>query len=254
MSAYVYSSETGTWGEPAVLPDQIASFTYYASVLVGNSLLYFLSDGEEIQEYDLARHSLTVFDAPDNSFEQKFNLMLGENGELVVSESINGRLILWSRELSGGTGGAGWVPSRVICLENILPNDALVDSVHVMGFAEGANSIFLSTVAGLFMIELQSDRARKVCDDHGFCNLIPVVGFYTPLSRDERQNLPPSSIEEAGVEDVGDLEKTFDQAQQLFDKGFNAIKEGDFVNDYECVCYDLHFRFSCFGKRCSGGW
>jgi hypothetical protein len=137
-SVCVYSSETGTWGEPTSLHGEFGNFTQYSSVLVGNSLLYFLSDGEAVQEYDLAMHSLAVFDTPDNSYEQKFNLMLGEKGELGVSECVNGlngHLKLWSRELSGGT-GARWVLSRVIYFQNLLPNDA-VDSVYVLGFAEG---------------------------------------------------------------------------------------------------------------------
>ncbi|KAM0928183.1 hypothetical protein ACQ4PT_002320 [Festuca glaucescens] len=190
-SACVYSSETGTWGEPTLLHGEIGNFTLYASVLVGNSLLYFLSDGEASQEYDLARHSLTVFDAPDNSFEEKFNLMLEENGELGVSESLDRRLNVWSRESSGGT-AARWVLTRVIYFENLLPNGALVDSVDVLGFAEGANAIFVTTFAGLFMIQLQSDRVTK--------------------------------------------------AQQLFNKGSNSIKEGDFVNAFECVSHDLKIR------------
>jgi hypothetical protein len=48
----VYSSETGTWGEPTSLHGEFGNFTQYSSVLVGNSLLYFLSDGEAVQEYD----------------------------------------------------------------------------------------------------------------------------------------------------------------------------------------------------------
>uniref|UniRef100_A0ACD5X9F9 Uncharacterized protein n=1 Tax=Avena sativa TaxID=4498 RepID=A0ACD5X9F9_AVESA len=253
-SVCVYSSETGIWGEPTSLYREIGNFTLYSSVLVRNSLLYFMSDGEAIQEYDLGRHKLSVFDTPDDSFKLKFNLMLADNGELGVSESIGRRLKLCSRELSGGT-GARWELSRVIYFENLLPHGALVDLVEVLGFAEGANAIFVNTVAGLFMIELQSDRVRKVYDDdHGFFNLIPVVGFYTPLPRDERQNLPPSSpTEEATGEDGGDLGKIFDQAQQLFDKGSNAIKEGDFVNAFECVNHDLQIRVLCYGEAALEG-
>uniref|UniRef100_A0ACD6AA05 Uncharacterized protein n=2 Tax=Avena sativa TaxID=4498 RepID=A0ACD6AA05_AVESA len=246
-SVCVYSSETGTWGEPTSLYGEIGNFTLYSSVLVRNSLLYFMSDGEAIQEYDLARHSLTVFDTPDDSFQQKFNLMLAGNGELGVSESLDRRLKLWSRELSGGT-GARWELSRVIYFENLLPDGALVGLVDVLGFAEGANAIFVNTVAGLFLIELQSDRVRKVCDDdHGFCNLIPVVGFYTPMLQNVQQNLPTSSTsEEAGAEDGARLEETFDQSQELFYEGSNVIKEGDFVN--ERVNHDLQIRVPCYGE------
>jgi hypothetical protein len=68
-------------------------------------------------------------------------------------------------------------------LENLLPNGTT--SVNVLGIAEGANAIFVSTFDGLFTIELQSERVRKVLDedyDDG-SSLIPIVGFYTPHPR-----------------------------------------------------------------------
>ena len=95
------------------------------------------------------------------------------------------RLKLWTKEPSYGT-DAIWVLSRVINLNILLPNDALVDainSVQVLGFAHEANVTFVVTVAGLFSIELQSKRVRKVSGHRGFCNLIPVVSFYTPHAR-----------------------------------------------------------------------
>jgi hypothetical protein len=242
ISACVYSSETGTWGEPTLLHRQVANYTQYSSVLVGNSMVYFLSDGEQIQEYDLARRSLTLFNAPDDSFEEKFNIMLAENGELVVSEYLDQRLKVWSRESSGGT-GARWVVSRVIYLENLLPTGALVGSVDVLGFAEGANAIFVTTVAGLFMIELQSGRVRKVCDDHGFCNLIPVVGFYTPRSRlralggQHNAPLPPWNPAK---------EEALKFAHELFDKGCKAMQERNFANASYCFNRALKIRLGSY--------
>jgi hypothetical protein len=65
----------------------------------------------------------------------------------------------------------------------------------------------------------------KVCGTNSFFNqLIPVVDFYTPMSRNEHQDipLPNASEEERGEEE----EKKVDLAQQLFDNGLNASKEG----------------------------
>ncbi|KAM3231286.1 hypothetical protein ACQJBY_061450 [Aegilops geniculata] len=192
-SAAVYSSETRMWGELTSMHGEfVMYFEYYSSMLIGRSL-YFLSDGGLIMEYDLVRHGLTVLDTPDcqpdympdGGLEYRFNLMLAESGALGVSEELGQRLKLWTKEPSYGT-DAIWVLSRVINLNILLPNDALVDainSVHVLGFAQEANVTFVVTVAGLFSIELQSKRVRKVCGRRGFCNLIPVVSFYTPHSR-----------------------------------------------------------------------
>ncbi|KAF7075928.1 hypothetical protein CFC21_080658 [Triticum aestivum] len=193
-SAAVYSSETGMWGELASMHGEfVMYFEYYSSVLIGRSL-YFLSDGGLILEYDLVRHGLTVLDTPDcqpdymsddDGLDNRYNLMLAESGALGVSEELGQRLKLWTKEPSYGT-DAIWVLSRVINLNILLPNDALVDainSVQVLGFAHEANVTFVVTVAGLFSIELQSKRVRKVSGHRGFCNLIPVVSFYTPHAR-----------------------------------------------------------------------
>jgi hypothetical protein len=99
-------------------------------------------------------------------------------------------------------------------------------SLVVLGFAEGADVIFVDTVLGLFTIELLSERVTKVCGTNSFFNqLIPVVDFYTPVSRNEHQDTPLSNAsdeEERGEEE----EEKVDQAQQLFDNGLNASKEG----------------------------
>lgn len=85
---------------------------------------------------------------------------------------------------------------------------------------------------------------RKVCH-HGFGNLIPVVGFYPPVPGGKPSEEPN---EEAGGEEGGEEEKTVDWAQLLLSKGSNAIKEGDFVNTFECVSNDHNIRVPCYGE------
>ncbi|XP_047071360.1 uncharacterized protein LOC124680334 [Lolium rigidum] len=233
-SACVYSSETDTWGEPTSTHVQFAmDFGYYSSVLVGRSLLYFMSDFWLIVEYDWARHSVRVFEVPDEAGDgERCTLMLADDGGLGVTElteDLNPHLKLWSRVASDVT-DARWVLSRVINLEKLLPIGALVRNVGllVVGFAEGANVIFVNTVAGLFAIELQSGRVNMVCHDQGPCRLIPVVTFYTPVPRNRHQDLRLSNAAKVlgGQEERGEQDTTVDRAQQLFDDGSNAIKEG----------------------------
>ncbi|CAM0877563.1 unnamed protein product [Alopecurus aequalis] len=223
-SACLYSSETSTWGElTSMHGEDDMDFTDYSSVLVGRSLLYFMSDVGLILEYDLARNELTVIDTPDP--ESNYLLMLAEDGGLRLTEKLDSHLKLWSREESDRT-DARWVLSRIIDLRNLLPADALVNaemSLTVLGFAERANVIFVDTADGLFTIELVSERVRKVYGNNDFHQLFPVVGFYTPVSRNEHQDLPLSN---ASVEERGEEEITVDQAQQLFDNGPKPIKEG----------------------------
>uniref|UniRef100_A0ACD5WCE1 Uncharacterized protein n=1 Tax=Avena sativa TaxID=4498 RepID=A0ACD5WCE1_AVESA len=232
-SACVYSSETGTWGELTSMHcDLEVDSAQFSSVLVGSSLFYFLSDDAKILEYDLARHGLAAFDPPDlHNYDERSNIMLAEDGGLGVSQVSDTHLKLWSRDTD-----ARWVLSRVIKLENYIPNDALVDAtafIYVVGFAEGANAIFVSTIAGIFMIDLQSERVMKVCDCRCLWNLIPIVSFYTPLPQSKHHGTPPSNPSEEATckERGGDEEEAVEWEHQLFDKGSNAIQGGDSVND-----------------------
>jgi hypothetical protein len=235
-SAYVYSSETGTWGAPASMQRMFSmDFTRYSSVLVGRSQLYFMSDDVWILGYDLAKHNLTVIDPPDflSSDVGIFNIMPAEDGGLGlgVCQYLHPNLKLWTKDTD-----APWVLSRVINLGRSLPAGNILNpdgKVQLMSFAEGANVVFFNTVTGIFIAGLQSQKVRKVCVKRGFCNLIPVVGFYIPVHRGVCY---PS--EESGSEE----EKTVDQAQQLLDKGSNAIKEGSLVNTSECVSHDTEIR------------
>ncbi|CAM0951944.1 unnamed protein product [Alopecurus aequalis] len=232
--ACVFSSETGTWVKLTSMQSEFMGFIDQSSVLVGRSLLYFLSDDELILEYDSARHIMAMLLPPCSSgYERKFNIMLAEDGGLGVGEySSPENLKLWTREASVGA-DAHWVLSRVIDLANLLPIDALPNAdsrVQVVGFAEGTNTILLNTVAGIFTVELQSERVRKVCDSPGFCMLIPVVSFYTPVPRGVHHDPPSSGPNEAGGEEGEKKEKVIEQLQQIFDTGSNATEEGDFVD------------------------
>jgi hypothetical protein len=216
--AYVFSSETGTWGDRASRRRcrEFMGFMDHSSVLVGRSLLYFMSDDLLILEYDLARHNMSVLHPPGyrRGNVGRFNIMLTEDGGLGVAEYSDPNLRLWTREASDGT-GARWVLSRVINLGDSLPIAAplYTDSgrVQLLGFAEGANLIFCNTMAGIFTVELRSEKARKVFDGkHHFCNLIPVVCFYTPARRVEHQDpLPMGPSEEAGGEEGDSVNSCF---------------------------------------------
>ncbi|XP_044391397.1 uncharacterized protein [Triticum aestivum] len=218
-SVCVYSSETGTWSgalKKISHRSDALKFTCHSSLLLGRSLLYFMSDRGFILEYDLTSNVLIGFETPDVNFDPIFNLMVAEDGGIGVSEGFSSHLKLWSRE----EGDAEWVISRVIDLQNLLPPAALVDAeaeVMVLGFAEGVNVIFVNTVAGLFTIELQSERVKK--------DLLPSI---------------PS--EDVGDEEGGEEDKTVDEAQQLLDKGSNTIKEGGFVDAVERASHDLNAR------------
>lgn len=185
-SVCVYSSETGAWGElTSVGLDSVVEMM--PSALVGK-FLYFLCDQGNILQYDLAGRGLAVIDPSDEfaACQGWIVLMPAEDGGLGVAGVVESCLYLWSWEASGD-GDAGWVQRRAIDLGNLLPIAALSTwpsraAAEVIGFAEGANIIFLSTDAGVFTIELKSGRVRKVCNDGAFCTLLPFMSFYTPAT------------------------------------------------------------------------
>ncbi|KAK1642740.1 hypothetical protein QYE76_060545 [Lolium multiflorum] len=203
-SGCVYSSETGTWGELTPMHCEFGmEFGDFSCVLGGRSLVYFMSNGMAILEYNFERNELAVIDTPDTpDYREIFSLMLAEDGGLGVIQDLDSHLKLWSREASDNT-DQQWVLSRVIDLGNLLPVEALVNatiSLFVLGFAEGADVIFVDTVVGLFTVELLCQRVRKVCGKNGFRQLIPVVDFYTPNEHQD-QLLWDASEEERGEEE-----------------------------------------------------
>lgn len=88
--------------------------------------------------------------------------MATEDGSLGFACIQDSSLFLWSRKVNS-EGDAEWVQSRVIELEKIIPDASPdVGPLFVVGSAEGMGVIFISTDAGLFTLELKTERVRKV--------------------------------------------------------------------------------------------
>ncbi|KAK1614289.1 hypothetical protein QYE76_019806 [Lolium multiflorum] len=82
-------------------------------------------------------------------------------------------------------GALAWAKRTVINLEKLLPPRAFEPKYasegeygpYVSGFAQG--TVFLSTMAGLFTVELSSGRTKKVAEVEMALNVIPWTSFYT---------------------------------------------------------------------------
>uniref|UniRef100_A0ACD5XIF1 Uncharacterized protein n=1 Tax=Avena sativa TaxID=4498 RepID=A0ACD5XIF1_AVESA len=272
-SGCVYSSETGEWGE-VVSTNNISLICDAPALLVGKSLLYFLSNCGSILEYDVARHSMVTIDPPehdpDDAMFKRMILVQAEDGGLgVVIVQPNHYeqgfahgagcdcLCLLSREVTEG-GDTEWVRHEVIYLEDSLSDvwgsTPLDLTAFVIGFAEGASTVFVSTQEcdGIFTVDLQSKRARKVyhCSWH-IDRLAPILSSYTSGStlqapQGEHHCLMAwSSSDEADDEEGGGKK---DQAQLLFDKGLMAIKNGGFVAAVDYLCNVLKLRVARYGE------
>jgi hypothetical protein len=155
-SACVYSSETGAWGELAYI-DGVSLICDTPALLVGKSLLYFLSNSGDIVEYNLAQHSLVRIDAPyhdpNAALDKRMILVQAENDGLGIvfvqpdpdtygfSHDGCDCLCLLSRKVSEG-GVAEWVELGVIYLEESLSRAGGSTSTDItaflIGYAEGA--------------------------------------------------------------------------------------------------------------------
>lgn len=57
---------------------------------------------------------------------------------------------------------------------------SFANNTNVIGFAEGVNAILVSTDAGTFLVDLKSERARKVCNAEIHNPVVPFMTFYSP--------------------------------------------------------------------------
>ncbi|XP_048560903.1 uncharacterized protein LOC125553701 [Triticum urartu] len=186
-SARLYSSETGAWNDITSLHHPEANAHFAASVHVGDAL-YFRGIENYTIEYQLTTARLYVLEALAKC---NGRLVTMEDGGLGFAAVDNTIITLWARETGSGAGGAEiWTQRRVIDLKTLLSGDALSHSINgikyyswipvvsVVGFAEGTDTIFVGTVACVYMIELKSGRVRKVLDDFG--RVCAYMSFYIP--------------------------------------------------------------------------
>jgi hypothetical protein len=84
---------------------------------------------------------------------------------------------LWSRSVDTEV-GAGWERCGVIELGTLILESSC-NQACVVGFAEGADVIFVSNGAGVFTIELKSRRLGKISKPGYYDAVFPFMSFYT---------------------------------------------------------------------------
>ncbi|CAM0876979.1 unnamed protein product [Alopecurus aequalis] len=188
-SGWLYSSATRAWSDlTSVHHPNVQCRSHFAkrSVLVGDAL-YFNVDGAIIK-YQLGMLRLSMFKKPINCGGR---LMKTQDGRLAFATVVKAtNLILWSID-TGPDGAMGIAKLRVIDLKTLLPDGALstptprwTGAYILSGFTEGAQVTFVSTCAGVYMVDLKSRRARKVsCDSSHGQRCFPYMNFYIPAMK-----------------------------------------------------------------------
>ncbi|KAM0849035.1 hypothetical protein ACQ4PT_053987 [Festuca glaucescens] len=267
-SACVYSSETRTWGK-VVSASGVCLICDTPAVLVGKSLLYFLSNCGRIVEYDLARHSLAWIKPPYHDpnaalYKRMILVQVGDAGLGVVlvqpDPDTHGFsdgsdcLCIWSRKSNQG-GHAEWVQLGVIYLEDSISHVVSTTSADItaflIGFAEGANTVFLSTREddAIFTVELQSKQARKVSQcTWNIDRLAPVLTSYTSASTLQAPQGEHRSLTAFSSSDDEEEEWDEDQGRLLFGNGLDAIERGRFVAAVDYLRNALELRVARYGE------
>ncbi|OEL31931.1 hypothetical protein BAE44_0007050 [Dichanthelium oligosanthes] len=189
-SACSYASETGAWGHVASISSLRGSYVARdnrQTALVGNSL-YWLVNVTHILEFNLNTQRLQVVQVPYHEFSSyrgKAMIMPSEDGGLGFAGIDDYSLHLWSRK-SDVDGAARWMLSRIIDLNKYIPPEVVMSSqvkyasmLEPIGFAEGADVIFIREDINVFMMCLKSMQFTRVLETGYFYSIYPYTSFYT---------------------------------------------------------------------------
>ncbi|CAL5091675.1 unnamed protein product [Urochloa decumbens] len=193
LFACVYSSEDGAWSKPTYalqpMEDNIVCFHLSEpSVLAGNALCLISANDMDLDgsiiKYDLSTSKIDQIQLPPSTTRHTKSVVLTatENGGLGCAIVEHSRLSLWLW-VAGPKEQWVWAQSRVIELEKIIPDDDILISYRLVGFAHGLDVLFTTRFDGLFIINLKSGRMKKLCKGPGIYSIIPYVSFCTPALR-----------------------------------------------------------------------
>ncbi|KAL6647123.1 hypothetical protein ACP70R_014560 [Stipagrostis hirtigluma subsp. patula] len=188
IKASVYSSETGAWSVPASVHNgrwsiEIGLLNYVQprrGTLIGDEIFFTIARGTGIVKYHWGNNCLSLINPPPAAmYDNMVTLMVLEDGSLGFIGTVHSSLHLWSGKVNL-EGDTEWVQCKTLELDTVIPMVKPYDEACVVGFAEGLGLIFVSTDVGLFTIELNTGRVKKVDVTGTYYSVLPYMSFYTP--------------------------------------------------------------------------
>ena len=153
------------------------------AVMVADSLYWLLTESLSILQFDLHRQSLAVIPAPPvKKYSQcRFSVMRAEGGGLGFLFLPDYDAELWTRKIDSGD-VASWVLVKCVKLDQLLSmnREDRRAPLMVLGFAEYSNVVFLWTVLGIFMVDLDSLQFKKLSATEGLYCHHPFESVYIP--------------------------------------------------------------------------
>ncbi|KAL6647754.1 hypothetical protein ACP70R_015191 [Stipagrostis hirtigluma subsp. patula] len=175
--ASIYSSETGAWSaSTSIQLNHIIEGK--PSLLFRNTLYFTLEQGKKFLKYDLAGHKLSEIDTPS-----VFGAMVVKTKDrgLGFVWMLHNRIYLLSKQDDAiGIAGLGWTKVRFIELETLLPKMIPSSSRYLIGSAEGTDIVFVHMDAGVFALDLDSGKVRRVGESGPRYAILPYMSTYTP--------------------------------------------------------------------------
>ncbi|KAE8796923.1 hypothetical protein D1007_28051 [Hordeum vulgare] len=104
-------------------------------------------------------------------------IMAMEDGSLGYAHVNGSTLYLWSRLMDSNRVDS-WSKRTIINLGNLLPIQNPVEKIRLVGSVEGGDVVFVTTVLGIYEINVESQRWKKLWKRINFDALIPYMSFY----------------------------------------------------------------------------
>ncbi|TVU40727.1 hypothetical protein EJB05_14200, partial [Eragrostis curvula] len=175
-----YSSDTGAWSDTEAYLGFPCEIETSPCLLAGDALYFMTQLCLGIVKYDLAKQDLSVIETPeDYHYGLVGTVMTAEGGGLGLAGMEDYSLHLWSWQSGTDDTDDDWL-HKVVDLKTLLPVRALSTPPRLIGFAEGSNTIFLNTYAGVFSVELSSGKVKKIGKRGRYYSILPYMSFCTP--------------------------------------------------------------------------
>ncbi|XP_006662178.2 uncharacterized protein LOC102703339 [Oryza brachyantha] len=196
VSACTYSSLTGAWGDliSTVVPSPCEVYEESPALVVGESLYWLLNRGS-ILEFGFSNQSLALIDHPVEMNAVRMSSIRAvrvEDDVLALGFLEDFSLHLWARK-AAEDGAFKWMPHMSIELDKLLPLPMAVEQnwpvehnrsgvlrLWISGFSEDGNLVFIRTVAGIFLVWLETLKFRKVSGSLLMKTIYPYASFYVP--------------------------------------------------------------------------
>jgi len=183
VSACLYESESGKWGNASSMAIPHFSSLHQPGVLVGNQVYWMLLGTSDILEFDLNGHSLAVIKKPEDAHVKSnsgLQALRTEDNKLGLATISELGIQLWGRE-TNSYGVGRWAPLKTVepdKLRSISPS-MRIRPATILGFDEDNNAFCICTNIGLYMIQLESLQFTRLFDGDMFTAYYPYTSFYT---------------------------------------------------------------------------